>query len=155
MISISRSALSLLALAAVAAIVHAADTPASASAHAIATVPGMPPVVDPNNLYSETSGPEHVNPALKDDLVRVYVPNLRGNSVSVIDPAKMKVVDTLKVGSNPQHVVVGYDLRTLWAANNAERTNNGSLTAIDPRTGKTGQTVVVDDPYNMYFTPDG
>jgi YVTN family beta-propeller protein len=153
--SISRSALSLLALAAVAAIVHAADTPASGSAHAIATVPGMPPVVDPNNLYSETSGPEHVNPALKDDLVRVYVPNLRGNSVSVIDPAKMKVVDTLKVGSNPQHVVVGYDLRTLWAANNAERTNNGSLTAIDPRTGKTGQTVVVDDPYNMYFTPDG
>ena len=151
----SRSALSLLALAAVAAIVHAADTPAPGSAHAIATVAGMPPVVDPNNLYSETSGPEHVNPALKDDLVRVYVPNLRGNSVSVIDTAKMKVVDTLKVGSNPQHVVVGYDLRTLWAANNAERTNNGSLTAIDPRTGKTGQTVVVDDPYNMYFTPDG
>ena len=101
----------------------------------------MPPVVDPNNLYSETSGPEHVSPALKDDLVRVYVPNLRGNSVSVIDPAKMKVVDTLKVGQSPQHVVVGYDLRTLWAANNAERSNNGSLTPIDPRTGKTGTAI--------------
>jgi len=154
----SRSALSLLALAALAALAavgHAADTAASGAPHAIATVPGMPPVVDPNNLYSETAGPEHIRPELKDDLVRVYVPNLRGNSVSVIDPAKMKVVDTLKVGSNPQHVVVGYDLRTLWAANNAERTNNGSLTAIDPRTGKTGQTVTVDDPYNMYFTPDG
>jgi YVTN family beta-propeller protein len=152
----SRSALSLLALAALAtlaAVGHAAG-PAAAPA-AVATVPGMPPVVDPNNLYSETSGPEHLSPALKDDLVRVYVPNLRGNSVSVIDPAKMKVVDTLKVGQSPQHVVVGYDLRTLWAANNAERSNNGSLTPIDPRTGKTGTAIPVDDPYNMYFTPDG
>ena len=83
----SRSALSLLALAALAAIAavghsvgHAADATASAPARAVSTVPGMPPVVDPNNLYSETAGPEHVGPALKDDLVRVYVPNLRGNS---------------------------------------------------------------------------
>ena len=149
----SRSALSLLALAAVAAIVHAADTPAAS--RVIATVAGMPPVIDPNNLYSETAGPEHVSPALKDDLVRVYVPNLRGNSVSVIDPAQMKVVDTFKVGLSPQHVVVGYDLRTLWAANNAERSNAGSLTPIDPRTGKPGKAIPVDDPYNMYFTPDG
>ncbi|MBW8783291.1 MAG: YncE family protein [Novosphingobium sp.] len=153
-----RSALSLLALAALAALAsagHAADAAASGAAHAIATVPGMPPVVDPSNLYSETAGPQHVSPALKDDLVRVYVPNLRGNSVSVIDPATMKVVDTLKVGQSPQHVVVGYDLRTLWAANNAERSSNGSLTPIDPRTGKTGKAIPVDDPYNMYFTPDG
>ena len=139
--------LATLTLAALPLAGHAAD--------AIATVAGMPPVVDPANLYSETNGPDHVAAALKDDLVRVYVPNLRGNSVSVIDPAKMKVVDTLKVGQNPQHVVVGYDLRTLWAANNAERTNNGSLTPIDPRTGRTGKSIDVDDPYNMYFTPDG
>jgi YVTN family beta-propeller protein len=150
-----RSAVPLLAtltLATLPLIGHAAEGAASG---AIATVPGMPQVVDPNNLYSETSGPEHVSAALRDDLVRVYVPNLRGNSVSVIDPAKMKVVDTLKVGQSPQHVVVGYDLRTLWAANNAERSNNGSLTPIDPRTGKTGAAIAVDDPYNMYFTPDG
>ena len=142
-----------LPLAAVGPATHAADASASAP-HAVATLPGMPPVVDANNLYSETTS-EHVSPALKDDLVRVYVPNLRGNSVSVIDPARMKVVDTLKVGQAPQHVVVGYDLRTLWAANNAERSNNGSLTPIDPRTGKTGAAIPVDDPYNMYFTPDG
>ncbi len=134
---------------------HAADAAASTAAHAIATLPGMPPVIDPNNLYSETNGPAHLSPALKDDLVRVYVPNLRGNSVSVIDPGTMKVVDTLKVGLSPQHVVVGYDLRTLWAANNAERSNKGSLTPIDPRTGKSGTAIPVDDPYNMYFTPDG
>ncbi|HEX7637017.1 MAG TPA: YncE family protein, partial [Burkholderiaceae bacterium] len=100
-------------------------------------------------------GPSHLSPALRDDLVRVYVPNLRGNSVSVIDPAKMKVVDTFKVGQAPQHVIPAYDLRTLWVANNAERSENGSLTPIDPRTGKPGPAVPVDDPYNMYFTPDG
>ena len=147
-----RSALTLLALAALPLSARLAQAPAPA---AIATVPGMPPVIDANNLYSETNGPSHISPALKDDLVRVYVPNLRGNSVSVIDPDKMKVVDTFKVGQSPQHVVVGYDLRTLWAANNAERSNNGSLTPIDPRTGKPGTAIPVDDPYNMYFTPDG
>ena len=26
---------------------------------------------------------------------------------------------------------------------------------IDPATGKQGETIHVDDPYNMYFTPDG
>jgi YVTN family beta-propeller protein len=150
-----RSAMPLLATLALATLPLAGHAAEAAASGAIATVPGMPPVVDPDNLYSETSGPEHVSAALKDDLVRVYVPNLRGNSVSVIDPAKMKVVDTLKVGQSPQHVVVGYDLRTLWAANNAERSNNGSLTPIDPRTGKTGAAIPVDDPYNMYFTPDG
>jgi YVTN family beta-propeller protein len=147
------------ALALLAALHHptaVSAAPASAAAPAaIATVPGMPPVVDPHNLYSETSGPSKISPALQGDLVRVYVPNLRGNSVSVIDPAKMKVVDTFKVGQSPQHVVVGYDLRTLWAANNAERSSHGSLTPIDPRTGKPGTAIPVDDPYNMYFTPDG
>jgi DNA-binding beta-propeller fold protein YncE len=39
--------------------------------------------------------------------------------------------------------------------NNAERRKRGSLTPIDPRTGKPGKKVAVDDPYNMYFTPDG
>ena len=32
---------------------------------------------------------------------------------------------------------------------------DGSLTPIDPRTGKPGRAIPVDDPYNMYFTPDG
>jgi YVTN family beta-propeller protein len=93
--------------------------------------------------------------AVKGDLVRVYVPNLRGNSVSVIDPEAMKVVDTFKVGRSPQHVVPAWNLRTLWAANNAERGSDGSLTPIDPRTGKPGAAIPVDDPYNLYFTPDG
>ena len=48
-----------------------------------------------------------------------------------------------------------YDLRTLWVANNAENTTKGSLTPVDPATGKPGKPIAVDDPYNMYFSPDG
>jgi YVTN family beta-propeller protein len=120
----------------------------------VVTVPGMPPVIDPANLYSEI-GPDRLSPALKNDLPRVYVPNRRSNTVSVIDPATLQVVDTFRVGRNPQHVVPSWDLRTLWVANNAEGRTDGSLTPIDPLTGKPGQAVAVDDPYNVYWTPSG
>ncbi|CAN5319336.1 hypothetical protein BH10PSE17_BH10PSE17_00310 [soil metagenome] len=133
------------------------QTPAvapAAPAAAIAPLPGMPPVVDPRNIYSEV-GPTKLSPAVRDDLSRVYVPNLRGNSVTVIDQATLKVVDTFKVGESPQHVVPSWDLRTLWVANNAERKTTGSVTPIDPRTGKPGNAIPVDDPYNVYFSPDG
>ncbi|MEX8520758.1 MAG: YncE family protein [Leptothrix sp. (in: b-proteobacteria)] len=114
----------------------------------------MPPVLDARNLYSETSSGK-LSAALQGDLERVYVPNLRSNDVTVIDPATLKVVDRFKVGVAPQHIVPAWDLRTLWVTNNAERRTDGSLTPIDPHTGKPGKAVLVDDPYNMYFTPDG
>src|SRR5262245_47668497 len=120
----------------------------------VTTVPGMPPVTDATNLYSEAVAGK-LSPAVAGDLPRVYVPNVRSNDVYVIDPATLKVVDKFKVGINPQHVVPSWDLRTLWVANNAEHRTDGSLTPIDPKTGKPGAPVAVDDPYNMYFSPDG
>jgi YVTN family beta-propeller protein len=129
-------------------------TPSTAPARKIDTIPGMPPVTDPNNIYSD-AGVNMFSPATKDALTRVYVPNHASNTVSVIDPKTFKVVDTFPVGLNPQHVVPSYDLKTLWVTNNAEGTSDGSLTPIDPNTGKPGQPIKVDDPYNMYFTPDG
>jgi YVTN family beta-propeller protein len=84
------------------------------------------------------------------DLPRVYVPNSGSGTVSVIDPATRKVVDTFRTGPTPQHVVPSWDLRTLWVNN-----NGGSLTPIDPTTARPGRTRPVADPYNMYFTPDG
>ncbi|HET9668011.1 MAG TPA: hypothetical protein VFQ93_00265 [Casimicrobiaceae bacterium] len=120
----------------------------------IVTIPGMPPVVDPTNLYSETT-PDHMSPAAREALPRVYVPNIQSDDVYVIDPATYKVVSRFRVGINPQHVVPSWDLSTLWVANNAENTTKGSLTPIDPKTGKPGKPIAVDDPYNMYFTPDG
>ena len=121
---------------------------------AIKTVPGMPPVIDPNNLYSETQAGK-LSPAVSGALPRVYVPNRQSNDVTVIDPATLKVVDRFPVGINPQHVVPSWDLKTLWVANNAEHRIEGSLTPINPTTGKPGKNIPVDDPYNMYFTPDG
>ncbi len=126
----------------------------SAPTPAVQTVPGMPPVVNPSNLYSE-AGANMLSAAVSGDLTRVYVPNLESNSVSVIDPATQKVIDTFPVGSNPQHVVPSFDLQTLWVTNNAEGQPTGSLTPIDPKTGKPGAAVNVADPYNMYFSPDG
>jgi YVTN family beta-propeller protein len=125
-----------------------------AATPAIVTVPGMPPVVDPSNLYSETTS-AHLSAAVRDALPRVYVPHVMSNDVYVIDQVTRKVVDRYKVGLNPQHVVPSWDLKTLWVANNAENTTKGSLTPIDPLTGKPGKPIAVDDPYNMYFTPDG
>ena len=114
----------------------------------------MPPVVNPANLYSETTA-DKLSPMVAGDLSRVYVPNRISGDVTVIDPATFKVVDTFKVGINPQHVVPSWDLKTLWVANNAEGRTDGSLTPVDPKTGKPGRSIPVDDPYNMYFTPDG
>ena len=121
---------------------------------AVETVPGMPAVPDPKNLYSETAA-GRMSPAVAGALERVYVPNRSANTVSVIDPATLKVIDTFKVGVHPQHVVPGWDLRMLWVANNAEGRTDGSLTPLDPLTGKPGKSIPVDDPYNMYWSTDG
>lgn len=118
----------------------------------VETVPGMPPVPDAKNLYSETG---KVSAATQGALPRIYVPNVKSNDVYVIDPATRKVIDKFRVGVNPQHVVPSWDLKTLWVTNNAEGRTDGSLTPIDPTSGKPGPPVPVDDPYNMYFSPDG
>jgi YVTN family beta-propeller protein len=81
----------------------------------------------------------------------VYVPNSESATVDVIDPHTYKVIEHFAVGLLPQHVVPSYDLRTLYVTNDV----GNSLTVIDPRTGKPGRTIPVEDPYNMYFTPDG
>jgi YVTN family beta-propeller protein len=132
----------------------AAQTAPKGAAEPIVTVPGMPPVIDPTNLYSETVAGK-MSPVVADAVPRVYVPNRRSNTVTVIDPATLQVVDTYKVGRNPQHVVPSWDLKTLWVANNAEGRTDGSLTPIDPTTARPGEAIPVDDPYNLYWTPDG
>jgi YVTN family beta-propeller protein len=116
--------------------------------------PGMPPVPDAANLYSETAAGK-MSPATQGALSRIYVPEHGNNSVSVIDPATMKVVSTFKVGQRPQHIVPSWDLKTLWVTNNADGGGEASLTPVDPTTGKPGKSKPLADPYNMYYTPDG
>ncbi|MGP9018433.1 YncE family protein [Streptomyces sp. BR1] len=117
---------------------------------AVQGLPGMPPVLDPKDAYA-ADRPNALQPAVKNFLDRVYVPNTNSNTVSVIDPKTYKVIETIRVGHQPQHVVPSWDMKTLWVNNDL----GDSLTAIDPATGKVGRTVQVSDPYNLYFTPNG
>jgi YVTN family beta-propeller protein len=111
-------------------------------------------VTPPVNIYSEI-GADKLSPAVANALPRIYVPNHSSNTVSVIDPSTHKVVSTYKVGLGPQHIIPSWDLKTLWVANTANQTPHGSMTPIDPWSGKPGKQIPVNDPYNMYFTPDG
>ena len=111
---------------------------------------GMPPVIDPHNIYA-ADGPRDFSPAVKGDLSMVYVPNSGSGTVTEIDPNTFRVVRTFGTGALPQHVVPSWDLRTLWVTND----RGNSLTPINPKTGLPGRPVAVADPYNMYFTPNG
>jgi DNA-binding beta-propeller fold protein YncE len=88
---------------------------------------------------------------VRGDRPLIYVPNSESNTVDEIDPNTYRIVRQFAVGELPQHVVPSYDLRTLWVTNDV----GNSLTPIDPATGIPGRAVAVEDPYNMYYTPDG
>ena len=113
-------------------------------------LPGMPPLLDPHDVYA-ADRPGRLSRAVRRFPARVYVPNGRSDTVVVIDARTYRPVGRFKVGRQPQHVTPSWDLRTLWVGNNQSNT----LTAIDPAKGRPVRTVKVDDPYNLYFTPDG
>ena len=113
-------------------------------------LPGMPPLLDTLDIYA-ADRPGNLSAAVQNFPPRVYVPNSKSNTVTVIDPATFQVIDRFPVGRLPQHVTPSYDLKTLWVLND----KGNSLTRIDPATGKPKGTIHVNDPYNMYYTPDG
>jgi DNA-binding beta-propeller fold protein YncE len=88
---------------------------------------------------------------VRNDRPLVYVPNSQSDTVDEIDQRTYKVVRHFDVGALPQHVTPSWDLKTLYVLNDI----GNSLTPIDPRTGAPGRPIPVDDPYNLYFTPDG
>ncbi|GLX01669.1 hypothetical protein Misp02_57550 [Microtetraspora sp. NBRC 16547] len=92
-----------------------------------------------------------LSPAVASFPSRVYVPNSESDSVDVIDPKTYKIIDHFRTDRLPQHVVPSWDMKQLWVNNNIGNT----LTPIDPKTGKPGKAIPVEDPYNLYFTPDG
>lgn len=113
-------------------------------------LPGMPVPLDPSNVYAG-AGVHMVAAIAQTAKPLVYVPLGGAASVAVIDPETYRVVRTFTTAALPQHVIPAYDLRTLWVANDV----GNSLTPIDPVTGREGKSVPVEDPYNLYFTPDG
>jgi len=102
------------------------------------------------NVYAQ-AGAGMLNAVTRAAKPMVYVPNTLSNTVNEVDPVTYKVVRRFKVGAVPQHVVPSWDLKTLWVNDN----NGNTLVPIDPVTGTPGKPVAVDDPYNLYFSPDG
>jgi DNA-binding beta-propeller fold protein YncE len=132
--------------------VHAVGQPTAA----VMNSPGMPPVLNNRNIYS-ADGPGMLSATVKNFPYRVYVPNSKSDTVDIIDPETYKVIGHFALPKHgkgilePQHVVPSWDLKKLWVAQDL----GDQLTMIDPATAKEGLTVHVDDPYNMYYTPDG
>lgn len=102
------------------------------------------------NVYSADAAGD-LSPVVRSDPALVYVPNSLSNTVDVISQRTLKIVAHFPVGALPQHVTPSYDLRTLYVDNDL----GNSLTPIDPRTARPGRPIPVEDPYNLYFTPDG
>jgi DNA-binding beta-propeller fold protein YncE len=92
-----------------------------------------------------------LSPQVRNDPALVYVPNSMSNTVDVISQRTMRVVASFPTGALPQHVTPSWDLKTLYVDNDLGNT----LTPINPRTGRPGTPIPVEDPYNLYFTPDG
>jgi YVTN family beta-propeller protein len=125
--------------------------PRGAARTSAAALPGVPPLISKRNVYA-ADRVGNLSPVVRNAKPYVYVPNSDSNTVDVIDQRTFKIVRHFSVGALPQHIVPAYDLKTLYVTNDA----GNSLTPIDPTTGKpSAKTIPVDDPYNMYFTPDG
>jgi YVTN family beta-propeller protein len=136
-----------------------APSKAAIAAPAVAyLLPGMPAPLSSTDVYA-ADRPGNLSPLVRNDRALVYVPNTNSNTVTVIDQRTMTVIGTFPAGHEPQHVVPSYDLRTLYVASDYVPADGGpgagSLTPIDPRTGTPGTAIPVEDPYNLYFTPDG
>lgn len=113
-------------------------------------IPGMPAYPEPHDIYSG-GRPGMLSPVVNDFPAYVYVPQNRLNRVSVIDQKTFKVLHHFSTEREPQHVTPSWDLKTLYVGNDQGNT----LNAVDPATGRKVKTLKVDDPYNLYFTPDG
>src|SRR5262245_14500066 len=113
-------------------------------------LPGMPALLDSQNVYAG-AGVAMIDSVARADTSLVYVPLGAAASVAVVDPSSYRLLRVFRTATLPQHVIPSYDLRTLWVANDI----GNSLTPIDPVTGAEGKSIRVDDPYNLYFTPDG
>ena len=102
------------------------------------------------NVYAATLTKE-LRPSLATVRPRVYVPNNGANTLTVLDAATGQRIAEYAVGAGPHHVTPSWNLRWLYVNN----TSGNSLTVIDPRSGRVVRTIAVEDPYNLYFTPDG
>jgi YVTN family beta-propeller protein len=151
LLAVPRFALACVLLALLAVGCGGSSTPAKSHTATASTPPGPDPRSGgTTNIYAADRA-NNFSPVVAHDPALVYVPNTLSNTVTVISQRTFQVLYTIQVGALPQHVTPAWNLRTLYADND----DGNSLTPIDPRTGKAGTPIPVEDPYNLYFTPDG
>ncbi|AJC22099.1 beta-propeller fold lactonase family protein [Pandoraea pulmonicola] len=81
----------------------------------------------------------------------VVVLNSGDASVSLIDKATQKVVQTFPVGKEPHHLMATPDNQSLIVANSV----GNNLVFLDPKTGQIQRKVEnIEDPYQIGFSPD-
>ncbi|HJZ97145.1 MAG TPA: YncE family protein [Candidatus Solibacter sp.] len=117
---------------------------------AAAGLPGMPPILKTDDIYAADT-PNNLSPVVRNFPERVYVPSNVANMLTVIDAKTYKIIARYRTGRQPQHVTPSYDLKTLWVLNDL----SDSLMEINPANSQVKRTIKVEDPYNMYYTPDG
>lgn len=100
-------------------------------------------------IYEGTTG--GLDPAVEDHPRRIYVPNSGAGTVSVIDAESYEVIAEHQVGVKPHHMTPSWDMQTIYALDTA----GDLLIPFDPRTSEPGEPIPVEDPYNLYFRPDG
>jgi YVTN family beta-propeller protein len=125
-------------------------TPRTSTPRTASTTETVSHAVHKRDIYA-FDRPNMLSAAARRAKPLVYVPNSMSNTVDVIDPATAQIVEHFAVGALPQHIVPAWDMKTLYVTND----RGNSLTPINPVTGKPGADIPVEDPYNLYFTPDG
>lgn len=92
-----------------------------------------------------------LRPSARGIQPRLYVPNSAEGTLDVIEPWSGRVLRRLHVGAVPHHVTPSWNMKRLYVNN----TEGNSLTVLAARTGRLLGAIPVEDPYNLYFTPDG
>lgn len=89
-------------------------------------------------------------PQVADLPARVYVPNERSGSVSVIDLAQRRVVQSWTVGGSPDMLTLSADGRQLWTGNRF----GSSVIVIDSTSGQVIRTIPVESaPHGLTYFP--
>ncbi len=81
----------------------------------------------------------------------VVILNSGEATISLIDPATYKVIETFPVGKEPHHLMATPDNKSLIVANSV----SNNLVYLDPKTGRVQRWVEnIQDPYQIGFSPD-
>ncbi|MEJ0049497.1 MAG: hypothetical protein WDN04_27950 [Rhodospirillales bacterium] len=80
-----------------------------------------------------------------------FVVNSNDATLSVIDLASRRVVNTIPLLREPHHLVLSPDHRSLVVGD----TRGNALFFLDPRTGALQRRVTVSDPYQLQYSPNG